>query len=100
MIRATAIELISAPDTAGIFETVTATTRRVFAEVRSPSSREFYTAHEQGLEPTFVFILADYAEYKGEQYVDYNGARYRVIRTYENGQKIEITVERSKVVTL
>lgn len=97
MIRATAVDLVSVPDTAGIYETAPETKRRVFAEVRSPSSREFYTAHEQGLEPSFVFVLADYAEYRGEPYVDYNGTRYRVIRTYANGQKIEITVERGKV---
>ena len=98
MIRATAIDLIAADTESGVFDIPqTETKRRVFAEVRSVGYREFYLAQEQGLEPTHVFRLTDYAEYKNEPYLDYDGVRYRIIRTYTDGQTIELTAERGKV---
>ena len=97
MIRATAIDLVPVDTTAGVFDAQTETTRRVFAVVKSVGMREFYTAQEQGLEPSLVFVLSDYGEYNGETLVDYNGARYRIIRTYVSGQTIELTAERAKV---
>lgn len=96
MIRATAIDLISVPETAGVYDTAAETTRRVFAEVRSVGYREFYEAQEQGLEPSIVFVLADYAEYKNERFIDYDGARYRVIRSYVDRERIQLTAERAK----
>ena len=40
-------------------------------------------------------VLADYLDYEGERLVEYNGQRYRVIRTYRAGQSMELTVERA-----
>lgn len=97
MIRATAIDLISVDDTAGVYETTAETVRRVFAEVRSVGFREFYEAQAQGLEPSIVFVLADYAEYQNERYIDYDGTRYRVIRSYVDRERIQLTAERAKV---
>lgn len=97
MTRAVAIDLINDDPTEEIYAAITSQPRRVFAVVRSVGWREFYTAHEQGIEPEIVFVLADYAEYKNERLIDYNGARYRVVRTYVNGQTIELTAERGKV---
>lgn len=68
--------------------------REVFAEVKSVSQSEFYTAAQSGLTPAFKFVLADYYDYNGEELVRYNGELYRVIRTYRAGVTIELTVEK------
>jgi hypothetical protein len=44
-----------------------------------------------------VFTLADYAEYQGEKICEFEGQRYRVIRTYETGGAIELTCEEATV---
>lgn len=98
MIRADVITLIGEDPVAhGIFEEYTETQRKVFCEVRSVGVNEFYRALEQDLHPVCVFVLADYAEYKGEKIVDYHGKRLRVVRTYVDRQKIELTVEEATV---
>ena len=74
--------------------TATESTRDVFADVRSVGMREKYEALQAGLNPELVFVLADYEEYEGEDEIDYDDERYRVIRTYRNGQTLEITVTR------
>lgn len=98
MIRSDVITLISEKPTAhGIFEPFTETERTVYCEVRSVGVNEFYRAMEQDLRPVCVFVLADYAEYHGEKIVDYHGKRLRVVRTYIDRQKIELTVEEATV---
>ena len=74
--------------------TVTETTREVFAKMGSIGQKEFYQAHAVGLQPELKFILADYLDYNGETLVQYNGQRYRVLRTYRAGQELELTVYR------
>lgn len=74
--------------------TATESTRDVFADIRSVGMREKYEALQAGLDPEFVFVLTDFEEYEGEDEIEYNGERYRVIRTYRNGQTLEITVTR------
>lgn len=66
----------------------------VFAEVKSVGMREKYEALQAGLNPEFTFVLADYLEYDDEPEIEYQGKRYRMIRTYRNGQTIEIVVTR------
>lgn len=85
------------PAAHGIFDECTETQRTVFCEVRSVGYNEYYRALEQDLHPTFVFRLADYAEYQGEKICVFGGVRYRVIRTYADGQAIELTVEEATV---
>lgn len=70
---------------------ITETARQVFCRVQSIGTKEFYQAHASGLQPEIKFTLADYLEHQGEQLVDYNGTRYHVLRTYRNGQELEIT---------
>lgn len=85
------------PGAHGVFDKPTEVKRKVFCEVKSVSRNEFYRAMENGISPTYVFQLADYAEYKGEKIAEYNGQRYRVVRTYCDRQRIEITVEEATV---
>ena len=91
------IYLISqTPDTNGVFDTPAETDRMVYCTLRSVSMSEFYRAREYDLAPELVFVLTDFADYDGEKVLRYGDKRYDVIRTYINGQSIEITAERSK----
>lgn len=88
------ITLISEnPAAHGVFDTTSETSRQVFCSVRSVGMTEAYTALSNGLNPQFVFVLSDYADYQGEKICSYNGTRYRIVRTYRNNQQIELTVE-------
>lgn len=97
MVRADVIELIAEQQPRGAFETVTETTRRVFCTVRSVTMTEAYTARSVGLDPEIVFVLSDYAEYKGEKLLTWGATRYRIVRTYVNGQQIELVCEKVTV---
>ena len=98
MIRADVITLIGEfPEPRGIFEDHIEPRREVFCEVRSIGVNEFYRALSQDLHPVCVFVLADYAEYKGEKIVEWHGKRLRVVRTYIDRQRIELTVEEATV---
>lgn len=69
--------------------------RRVFCRVASIGQKEFYEASARDFYPEVKFILADYLEYNGEQLCEYDGRRYRVLRTYRAGQELEIVVVRA-----
>lgn len=71
------------------------TKRDVFCGVLSIGQAEFYQANAQGIHPEAKFILADYLDYAGETLADYNGQRYRILRTYRTGQSLELTVVRA-----
>ena len=94
MIRHDIITLIGEdPEAHGIFDTYSPTQHRVFCEVRSVGMNEAYKAMSNGLYPQFVFVLSDVAEYNGEKIILYGATQYRVIRTYVDRQKVELTVE-------
>ena len=69
---------------------VAETTRTVFCRLASIGQKEFYQAQAVGLQPELKFVLADYWDYQGELLAEYNGTRYRVLRTYRTGQEIEL----------
>lgn len=69
--------------------------RDVFCRLASIGQREYYEAQAVDVYPECKFILADYLEYENEQLLEYDGQRYRVLRTYRNGQELEITVARA-----
>lgn len=68
------------------------TSREVFGRLGSIGQAEFYQAHSVGLKPELKFILADYLDYENETEVEYLGQRYRVLRTFRNGQEMELTL--------
>lgn len=68
------------------------TTREVLGQLSSVGQTEFYQAHGVGLKPELKFVLADYLDYEGETLVEYEGQRYRVLRTYRSGQELELTL--------
>ena len=70
------------------------TRREVFCELRSIGAKEFYQAQAVGFQPELKFVLADFYDYEGEPLVEYEGQRYRVLRTYRTGNALELTVYR------
>lgn len=87
------LTLISEEQPRGVLESVTETERQVFCTVESVSMSEAYKAMSNGLHPSFVFKLTDFADYNNEKICVYNGVRYRIIRTYRRNQGIELTAE-------
>lgn len=69
--------------------------REVFAALRSIGQREFYASSATEYHPELKFVLADYLDYEGENLVEHNGQRYRVIRTYRTERELELVVERA-----
>lgn len=95
MFRAESIKLVSGvPGNRGVFEPVTETLREVAAESRSVGMQETYTAMSQGLRPSVSFKLALAEDYQNEKELEWNGERYRILRTYRAGDGIELTCER------
>lgn len=95
MTRADVIYLVSeSPEAHGVFDNHAETETMVYCTVKSVSMREFYTAHEAGLEPDIVFNLTNAEDYDGQKIVLWNDVRYRVIRTYVLGMGIDITCEK------
>lgn len=82
-----------APDDLGI-DKRTETAREVFCTVNSVQRTEFYSAYQQGLQPSFRFDIFA-MDYNGERILEYSGIRYSVIRTYlRNLDTIELYAER------
>lgn len=71
------------------------TRRDVFCRLQSIGQSEFYEASARDFYPEMKFVLADYLDYDNEQLIDYNGRRFRVLRTYRAGQELELTVTRA-----
>lgn len=98
MIRADVITLLS--ETAhGVFESNTPTETTVFAEIQSVRQKEFYLALNDGIQPEYVFVLTDYADYNDQKLIRWNDILWDVVRTYTpvNGQTIELTVKKHEV---
>ena len=71
------------------------TERTVFCRMASIGQREYYEAQAVDVYPECKLILADYLEYDNERLCEYEGQRYRVLRTYRTGQELEIVVTRA-----
>lgn len=71
--------------------------REVFCGFRSIGMKEFYSANSTDYRPELKLVLADYLDYDGETLADYNGQRYRILRTYRAGQELELTLERAPI---
>lgn len=75
--------------------TLVETRREVFCGFRSIGMKEFYSANSTDFRPELKLVLADYLDYDDEKLADYNGQRYRILRTYRVGQELELTLERA-----
>lgn len=94
MINDDVLYLVSeSPEAHGIFDQRTETQRMVFCQVLSVTRQEYWRAKDNGLDPAFVFRISNHLDYQGEKICIYNGARYRILRTYANNDYIDLTVE-------
>lgn len=96
-----AITLISQTETTDDYGdiVVVPTEKTIFATLKSISQSEFYQAQAVGLKPEIKFVIADYLDYSGEEllkYTPFQGEEetYSIIRTYRNGNTLEITCAR------
>lgn len=63
----------------------------VFCDKKSVGRSEFYSAARSGLSNISIFIIHKF-EYSEEEYVEYEGERYKVIKTYDIDEEyIELT---------
>ncbi len=73
------------------------TSRRVACSKGSVGQKEFYQSQAVGLKPEIKVTIADYLDYEGEMLVEFEGIRYRVLRTYQSGRKLELTLTRGVI---
>lgn len=67
-------------------------TNYAFANRKAVRQSEFYQAHALGLRPEKTFeVMA--IDYNGEDFLRHDGKEYKVLRTYDKGEKIEIICE-------
>lgn len=85
------IQLISVTSTVNDMGDVieTETTRDVFVNKRSVGQKEFYEAMQAGLKPELTFELRS-LEYQDEEKLSHNGKQYKIIRTYDKGEFLEL----------
>lgn len=71
------------------------TKREVLCGFRSIGMKEFYQSSATDFHPELKLVLADCLDYDDEKLADYDGQRYRILRTYRTGQELELTLERA-----
>ena len=69
--------------------------RKVFCDVASVSSAEFFRAHQNSMNAQFQIKMFRY-DYKGEKLLEYEGEQYSIYRTHcpRGSDDIELYVER------
>lgn len=66
----------------------------VLCKLMSVGRNEFYAAAQSGLRPELVFVIHAY-EYSGERQVEFEGEKYKVVRTYQEAfEEVELVCER------
>lgn len=65
--------------------------RQVFANKKSVRQSEYYQAATVGLRPELVFEIHG-EDFEGEEMLRYNGKEYAIIRVYDKGGSLELTV--------
>jgi SPP1 family predicted phage head-tail adaptor len=64
----------------------------VFANKKSIRSSEFYLASQNGYALELMFEVRT-MEYGSQKYLDFDGKRYLIIRTYDRGEITELTCQ-------
>jgi SPP1 family predicted phage head-tail adaptor len=68
----------------------TESVNKVLCGRKSVTRSEHYAAAANGLQPEVVFVVNRY-EYAGQKEVEFEGKRYRVIRSYLNDKPADIS---------
>ena len=71
------------------------TSKKCYAKVQSVRTNEYYDAVENGLTPSYEFVIKK-LNYSGEEYIDYYNERYKLIRVIEHKNKFDIVLVCSK----
>ena len=70
------------------------TRTNILCAVKSIGRNEFYAAAQAGLKPEITFVIHGY-EYNGEKEVEFEGEKYKVIRTYmKDFEEMELVCEK------
>lgn len=70
------------------------TRTNILCAVKSIGRNEFYAAAQAGLKPEITFIIHAY-EFNGEKEVEFEGEKYKVIRTYmKDFEEMELVCEK------
>jgi len=67
------------------------TEKTKICEMKSIGQSEFYQAQSDGLKPEIKFVLSDYLDYENQKHIKHGDIIYTVLKTYKNGDKLEIT---------
>lgn len=79
----------------GVVERTTAK-RRIFCDVTSVTSQEWFEGGRNGLNPQYRFIIYSF-EYLGESVIEYRGNLYTIYRTYIRSQdELELYAEKKQ----
>lgn len=76
------------------------TDRHVYGLEKSVGMKEFYQGQAVGFKPEIKVILTNWTDYHGEHRMKYTpfgldqAITYRIIRTYRDGEALELTLER------
>lgn len=68
------------------------TIQEVFAEKKSISQSEFFSAGQTDLKPTKCFVIYS-DEYNDERFLLFENQRFNIYRTFEKGEDIELYCE-------
>ena len=94
----TLIAMTQQRDDVGNWNDAEETPRVVLCDVESVGRSEFYAASTSDMNSEIVFKLNKY-EYQNERFCEYDGERYRIIKTYKDNatfEEIELTCEKVK----
>lgn len=69
----------------------TVTYRSVFADKQSVRQTEFYEAKQLDLAPEVMFVVRS-IEFQNDEFVRWKDKPYRIIRTFDKGETIELVV--------
>ncbi|HEL1640799.1 phage head-tail adapter protein [Streptococcus suis] len=59
---------------------------------RSLTRSEYYFASQSGMRPSMVLEVHNF-EYDGQKFLLFEGCKYKVLKTFENGDNVELTCE-------
>lgn len=65
--------------------------RKVYAKKQSIRQSEFYQSASVGLKPELLFEVRS-IEFDDDEKVKYNNKEYSIVRTYDKGETVELTV--------
>lgn len=64
----------------------------IYANKKSVRQSEYYQAQSNGVIPEIAFEIRT-MEYEEQNHLTYKGERYRIVRTYEKGEDVELICE-------